>query len=59
MDRTGAGPQAGPRVVRKPELRLLSRCTCEDLRATRMVPFDELERDANESVSRFLWRLIA
>lgn len=40
----------------KPELtRFLMRYTCEDLRAMRMMPFDELERDrdANESVSCF------
>lgn len=44
------------RVVRKPELtRFLMRYTYEDLRAMRMMPFDELEqdRDANESVSCF------
>ena len=44
------------RVVRKPELtRFLMRYTYEDLRAMRMLPFDELDqdRDANESVSCF------
>ena len=44
------------RTVRKPELtRFLMRYTYEDLRAMRMMPFDELERDrdANESVSCF------
>ena len=44
------------RVVRKPELtRFLMRYTYEDLRAMRMMPFEELERerDANEDVSCF------
>ena len=44
------------RVVRKPELtRFLLRYTYEDLRAMRMMPFDELKQDrnANESVSCF------
>ena len=48
--------RSGARNVRKPELtRFLMRYTYEDLRAMRMMPFDELEqdRDANESVSCF------
>lgn len=43
-------------MVRKPELtRFLMRYTYEDLRAMRMMPFEELERerDANEDVSCF------
>lgn len=37
------------------------RYTYENLRAMRMMPFEELERerDANESVSCPVWRLIA